>query len=154
MWQSSLLHILCFCWYIIFSLHCACKHLKLDHLLLDTRFLITHLNKGMLDCSRTFVRNQLFQYSLASASQLSCFPFPIQLLLSTRKPKPSWDRSKAALILWMHKYVIHVAWHCIYNGMALHFYNITMDFKKSVQLVIFETCNKLYGKKCSSKHSS
>jgi len=29
-----------------------------------------------------------------------------------------------------------------------------MDFKKSVQLVIFETCNKLYGKKCSSKHSS
>jgi len=38
-------------------------------------------------------------------------------------------------------------WH------GIVFYEITMDFKKSVQLVIFQTCNKLYGKKSSFKHS-
>jgi len=90
-----LLHILCDCWYIIFSLLCARIHLKLDNLLLDIWFLITHLNRGMLDCARKFVRNQLFQYSLASASQLSRFPFTIQLLCSTRKPKLSCERPKA-----------------------------------------------------------
>jgi len=39
-----------------------------------------------------------------------------------------------------------------YDGIV--FCDMTMDFKKSFQLVIFEPFNKLYGKKSSSKHSS
>ena len=107
----------------------------------------TQQTKSTLGCART----------LSERSWLSIFEQLLHSFEIFREHSSyncqHWASDQAKVVLKLLPFLKICMWHCIMSFIEIYDYAVSLT-TLSVQLHIYATCNKLYGKMCSSKHCS